>query len=165
MSGDPGRSAGEARARIRSALGELVKADEAEFGLLLEDSGIVSAAAGSPGKTDPVAFGSLASAYVAAVSDLAPALGGGRFSQLLQTGPRSRIRLLPMPAGRAAVLLHRSRGATEGGLDEEGPDAAPLEAAIRALAKVETRAGDRRVGREWIRAAEHEIDRIFREKS
>lgn len=164
MTSSPGRSAGEVRAAVREALRELLEEDGAEFCLLLEGSGIVSAAAGSPGSTDPVTFGSLASAYVAAVSDLAPAVGGGRFSQLLQTGSRSRIRLLPMPAGRAVVLLRRHEVGADG-VDPPRPNCRPLETAIRNLAALESQSEPRRVGREWIRAAEHEIDRIFREKS
>lgn len=154
-------SPGAARARVRGALKALVRADGARFGLLLEDSGIVSAAAGSPGHTDPVSFGSLASAYAAAASDLAPAVGGGGFSQLLQTGASSRIRLLPLPAGRAAVLLH---DVSAGEVEPPLPSTKELSQAIEALAGSETRAEGRRVGRDWVQAAETEIDRIFREK-
>jgi predicted regulator of Ras-like GTPase activity (Roadblock/LC7/MglB family) len=132
------------------------------MGLLLNGSGVVSAAAGNPGVVDPVTFASLASAYALAAGALAPLAAGAEFSQLVQEGHRSRIVLAPV--GGDGVLALLTSDDAHGGLRavEGGPDVTELNqalAGLRSLAGDEGRGG---VGSSWVQAAESQIDRIFR---
>jgi hypothetical protein len=161
--GPRGRSRGEAHSRVRSAVRSIVERTGCGLGLLLEEGGVVSAAAGNPGSMDPVTFAVLASAHVQAARALAPLAVGTELSRLAQEGRRSRIALVPVGGDRVLALL--SSHDIEGGLPapERGPDVSELDQALAALHAWGGGVRREGVGVTWVEAAESQIDQVFRE--
>ncbi len=157
------RSRGEAHSQVRSAVRSIVERGEWRIGLLLEEAGVVSAAAGNPGDLEPVAFAVLASAHIQAARALAPLAVETELSRLVQEGHRSRIVLAPVGGDRVLALLTSHDIA--GGLraPERGPDVSELDQALAALHAWGGGARREGVGVTWVEAAESQIDQVFRE--
>ena len=157
------RARGEAHARVRRAVREIMEREGSSLGLLLDGPGVVSAAAGSPGSVDPVGFAVLASAHAQAAGALAPLVAGAEFSYLVQEGLQSRIVLTPLDGDHLLALLTSHDIERGPRASQSGPDVTELDQTLVNLRSLGggTRSGG--VGRSWVQAAETHIDRVFRE--
>jgi hypothetical protein len=153
-------------ARVQLEVDRLVQRTGARAGYLIADSGMVSAQAGDPSEIEVATVVSLLAAQTSAAAALATLVCGREFSEFVQEGASSSVRVTGVGGRWILALLVDGPTGILNRLDRSDDHVRGLEAAIGALAPGASGAGTGSgVGSPWADEAESRIDRLFREES
>lgn len=146
---------------IKDTLGKLMRASDAKAVLIIDRDGRLIIALGDVGKIDLPSFATLAAADFAATARLAALVGEPEFTTLFHQGVKEHIYFSTIAEGLILAVLFDQR-TTLGLVRVRVKNAAHELARIIGSIFKKTLEEPQKLGEEFTKEAESEIDKLFR---